>query len=222
LCRYTACPDQTAGALTGVRVEDDIILSCDRWRISFFNLDKESKLTATLPADLIDELGRFSKTLTQFAVKGNTIYFRMEKVIIGAQMLSGDYPSAKLLDAIKMTESTMELKLTKELKQKIAEASNRQNIIQEKVMEYDRLSKFTFEKNRVILFAQNDTVGKIEEQIECPGSAAVVFSFFVNPVFLLKMFEETDQLTYSAEHSVASFLGPQFVHMVKTKAPAQA
>jgi len=223
MCRYTACPDQTAGSLTGVRIEGDVVLSCDRWRISIFNLAKATGMSgATLPVDLIDELTRFAKTINGWAIKGNTIYFRMEKAIMGAQLLGGDFPTVKLLDAIAMTESSMELKLSKDIKAKIADASARQNIIQEKIMEYDRQSKFTFENNKVILFALNEAVGKIEEEIACPDSPKAAFTFYVNPVFLLKMFEETDQLTYSAEHSVASFLGPQFVHMVKTKAPAAA
>jgi len=222
LCRFTACPDQTAGPLTGVRIEKDAILSCDRWRISLYSVEAGAMAGVTLPVDLLDELKGYASQIKGYAVKDQTIYFDLGRARIGAKLVQGTFPSDKLFGAMDQVEGASGLTLTADLKEKIVLASKRQNILEGNVLEFDRMSKFTYtsanKKGKIILYAENQATGTIEEVIECKGVKGE-FSFFINPMFLLEMFEETDSLLYSEKHTVACFEGNQFMHLVKTKVP---
>lgn len=219
LCRFTACPDQTAGSLTGVRVEDDCIISCDRWRISLFTVELPGVGGVTLPVDLLDELKGYATKIKAYAVKDQTIYFDAGKARIGAKLIQGEFPSDKLLAAMDQTEGVASLKLTADLKEQIALASKRQNIVQDSLLEFDRMSRFTCSKGSIRLYAENQATGTVEDTIECKEAKKAEFSFYINPMFLLEMFEETDSLLYSDKHSLACFDGNQFMHLVKTKTP---
>jgi len=225
LCRFTACPDQTAGPLTGVRVEGNSILSTDRWRISLFTLKEDTGIDIgiTLPVSLIDQLSRFSKYIEGYAVKDSTIYFNLGTGIIGAQLVPGDYPTETLLQGVDMVDKASKLIISDELKKNISEAGKRQNIIQEGVLEFDRNTKFSVVNGNITLFAENKEVGIIEESLgksdkeDCPD-----FEFFINPVFLLRTFEDTKWLLYAEEGQIAAFEGARFIHLVKTKSPVTA
>jgi len=218
LCRFTACPDQTAGALTGVRIEGDTVISCDRWRVSLYSLKKAFSESITIPVTVIDQLERFSK-IDGYAIKGNTIYFDAVTVKIGAKLLEGEYPSEPLLNQLKQIEDAAELKLSKELRKEISEAGKRQNIIQSKMLEFDRETVFTVDKGKVKLTAESEATGTIEETLDCKEAKKASFSFRINPVFLLKSFAETDTLLYSEVNNIAAFEGNNFMHLVKTKTP---
>jgi len=218
LCRFTACPDQTAGPLTGVRVEEDTVISCDRWRVSLFSLEKAFGHSVTIPVNIIDQLGRFPK-IEGFAIKDSTIYFDADTARIGAKLLLGEYPSEPLLGQLDQIKDAEELKLTKELKGAISDAGKRQNIIQSKMLEFDRETEFTVDKGKVKLSAQSEAIGAIEETLDCKKAKKASFTFRINPVFLLKSFAETDTLLYSEPNNIAAFEGNNFMHLVKTKTP---
>lgn len=220
LCRFTACTDQTAGALTGVRIEDDCILSCDRWRVSMYNL-KEKFPSMTLPTDLVDQLVRFGSKIRGYHIKDNMIYFDLESATMGSRLLEGEYPTSILLKSLEQLDDAIELKLTKELKQGLVEAGERQNIIQEKLLAFDRISQITVKAGTISLHAQND-VGTMDEQIECKIKKDVSFTLSINPMFLLEICKDADVLQYSTNNSVVSFEGGSFVHMIKTKLPQES
>lgn len=220
LCRYTACPDQTAGPLTGVRVEDTAILSCDRWRVSLFSLEK-GLVPMTIPVDVIDQLSRFSDKVEGYVAEDGSIYFKLDGACIGARLVEGEYPTETLMGSLDQVEGAVSLKLSDALKKNIAEAGKRQNIIQAKALEFDRKSRFSVEKGKVKLYAEDEAVGKIEEMLDCKEAKNVEFSFYINPIFLLKMFDQTDTLAYSEDNNIAAFEGGKFMHLVKTKTPEE-
>lgn len=165
LCRFTACPDQTSAALTGVRVEGTDIISTDRWRISLYSMGK-SMPSMTLPVTLIDQLARFTSDVVGYCIKGSTIYFDVGKAIIGAQLTPGDYPSETLLGAVSQTDEAIRLKITDAFRKGISEAGKRQNIVQQGMLEFDRQSEFSYSAGAVRLYAQNESVGTVEEMLD--------------------------------------------------------
>jgi len=219
LCRFTACTDQTAGALTGVRVEDDCVLSCDRWRVSMYSL-KEKFPSMTFPTDLVDQLVRFGSKIKGYHIKGNMIYFDLDSAQLGSRLLEGEYPTEVLLKSLDQLEDAVGLKLTKELKAGLVEAAERQNIIQEKLLSFDRISQISIKDGTISLHAQND-VGTMDEQIECEIKKDVALALHINPMFLLEICKDADTLQYSTKNSVVSFEGGSFVHMIKTKLPQE-
>lgn len=218
LCRFTACPDQTAGALTGVRVEGNSVISCDKWRISVYTLEGEFP-TCTIPVAMIDQLLRYKNAIEGYAIKEGILYVDLGGAKIGCTLVPGEYPTQALLGSMEQVKNSAELELTKDLKIAIAEAGKRQNIIQEKELEFDREAQFSVKKGAVRLFAQSEAVGLVEEVIEYPESSDLEFQFFINPIFLLETFEQTDTLLYCESTSVVAFKGDNFVHLVKTKMP---
>lgn len=222
LCRYTACPDQTAGSLTGVRVEGASIISTDKYRISTYTLGEKLSAAMTLPVSLVDQLSRFSKYLESYAVKDSTIYFNLGSGIIGAQLLPGEYPTETLFQGIDMLEKAIKLDISDGLKDSISEAGKRQNIIQDSMLEFDRWTKFSVKEGNITLYAENKEVGLIEESLGVTGAEGETcpdFEFHINPVFLLKTFEDTDTLLYAEDNAIAAFEGDNFIHLVKTKQP---
>lgn len=216
LCRYTACIDQTSGPLTGVRIEEDTIISCDRCRITIFQLEKAIE-SMTISVNLIDLASRFSKDIKSCALKGTTFYFDFEKGMMGGKLVEGEYPSEKLLGCVDEAEEGSELKLSKELKKEISEAALRQNIIQSKDLEFDRQTTVKVGKGELTLSSISQAVGSIEETIKCPDAKDVDFSFVINPMFLLGVFAEADRFVYSEKLGVVTFTGNRFMHLVKTK-----
>jgi len=216
LCRYTACPDQTAGPLTGVWVGDDAILSCDRWRISLYSLSVKMA-NMIIPVDMIDQVQRYADQVEGYAVQNGTIYFNLGKAKIGAKLLSGEYPSENLIKSLAQVDDAVKLSLSKDLKKRISEAGKRQNIIQTKALEFDRVSNVNIDNGKMTLFAQNESVGTIEETLGCEDAKDVKFEFAINPIFLTQMFTEVTNLLYSQINSVCGFEGGSFIHLVKTK-----
>ena len=221
LCRFTACTDQTAGPLTGVRVEGESVISCDRWRVSLATL-KEKYENMTLSIELIDQLVKFSGRIKGYAVQGDTVYFdiggeNVDDARIGAKVLPGEYPTKQLVATLELLDDGIELVLDEQIKKNLAEASKRQNIIQTELLEFDRESRFTYKDGKITLYAQNESVGKIEESFEC-GKKKAEFSFSINPLFLTTLVGETDQLLYSCKNSVVCMVGASYMHLVKTRA----
>lgn len=223
LCRFTACTDQTSGALTGVRIAEKCALSCDRFRISHYVLDKGiSKESLTVPVGLIDQLGKRVKKLDKYVLHQGTLYFALKdnEAVVAAKLLQGDYPEENLLDALKpLSEGEWDtISLTEKLKDQIVSAVERQNLIQGGILEFDRSTEFKFENGTIKLFSNNQLIGSVEETLQDEGiTKGIEFEFMINPVFLLKAFEEADCLLYSKEFETAAFTSDKFKHLIKTR-----
>lgn len=222
LCRLTACSDQTAGALTGVYVEESTVLSSDRFRVSCFTLDLPLafKQSFVVPVAVIDHIMKYRSTITHFAVEGDSIYFKTPQAIIGCKLLQGEYPAATLLNALASVPMTdAQLTLTSEFKAQLAEAAARQNIVQDDALEFDRESQFAYDNGKVTISTLGKTIS-MEDVLEVQASAPAAFSFLINPVFLLKATEEADKLTYATDAAMILFSSSRFLHLVGAKTKA--
>ena len=185
LCRFTACPDQTAGALTGVRVEGKTIIACDKWRISVFTLNKKFP-NCTIPVAMIDQLARYKNCVEGYAIKDGILYVDLGTAKIGCSLLPGDYPSENLLASLTLIKDSDALELTKALKINIAEAGKRQNIIQDRELEFDREAEFSIKDGDIRLFAQSESVGLVEEVIEYEQGGDLDLAFILIQFFFLR------------------------------------
>jgi DNA polymerase III sliding clamp (beta) subunit (PCNA family) len=225
LCRMTACKDQTAGPLTGVQVTDKgEVVATDRFRMSVYTLPGVAGCAnMLLPVDLIDQLARHKASIDAYAIRDGSVYFRIAgncPAIIGSKLLNGEFPTEKLLTIVAevFEAEKFTLNLTAGIKKSLAEAAQRQNIIQAGTLEFDRESRIAFSKDKLSVENASVTKGRVKDKIKVPAEITCAdFSFLINPTFLLETSLTATDLHYVASRSSVIFDSPSFVHVVGTK-----
>lgn len=228
LCRYAACPDQVSGALMGVRVMQDLILACDRFRISSYKWKAENITdwkSFTLPVQVIDAMIKHKDKLTNIMLSSNSnsllLFSDSKEYWIGAKLLTGDYPEESLRKSLELRKEGEWHSVTISIEKKadIQRVIDRQNIAQEGISEFDRKTEIRYSKRQLSLYAVNKNVGTVTELLhtDLKDTPDVEFSFFINPLFLSQAFEETRTIHYSKQHTACAFQTDKFLHLVKTK-----
>lgn len=214
-CKFSASKDLTTGVLTGVTVNENGIISCDRYRITCY-MPQESitNLVVTLPVQLIQELEKHTKDIQGYCVKSSLIFFKIAdgKVIIGSAMLPGEYP-----DVLKyLPECKDEDIIT--LPDTLPQCLDRQMVVQSDVQDIDMETKIKFDKGKIILYSIGKDVGEVTESIDYETPTGMIgVEVSINPSFFKDFFAIGNKMAVDVNSESVMILGENLLHLVKTK-----
>ncbi len=214
LCKFSASTDATTGPLTSVHVRDNFALSCDRYRITKCLFDGTVSIPMNISVQAVIELEKHIGQVNAFCVKESAVFFKLYdgKVILGAGLVSGDYPD--------MSRFFRDLTATEfiEIPDAILPALDRQILIQKDLEVIDMGMDVFFDPSNIVLHSVGQNAGEITEQISCeiPESFRDC-AFRINPKFFKEILEISRRMLYVPEQKLLFFESANLTHMVKTK-----
>ncbi len=207
LCMFSASKDATTKALSGVYVDRDAVTSSDTLRISQYILPDDIKASFNIPAAVIEELTKF--TFEEYFIRDNSwAFFRTkEGTIFCTRLITGDdFPDYNEYFKFKGKKFT----LPDTFKSSVEAAS----IMATGDTESDRLIEVEISAKGIICKGQ-DAFGWVENEVDADIKIDGSLTFLINPVFLLKILEQTNKVIYG--DNKALFESKNFLHLISTK-----
>jgi len=214
LCKFSCSRDQTEGVLTCVNVNDDVVRSTDKFRISQYKLTESTNQKMSLPVPLIAELEKYAGDIEEWCIKGNQVFFRIfgGRLVVGGPFLTGEYPDVSSF-------FTINPQIEIDLPEEISDVLLRQKLLLDDILDLDQETKITVTGEGIILSSCSKSVGEIEEIIEtCVPEEGHGHTFFINPLFMIEILQLCKKMGYDDTNKIVSFCSNGFQHVLKTRA----
>lgn len=218
LCSYAAAKDYSLGALAGVYVCNDAMYSTDRFRISRYRFGSSVRNAFTVPRRLAKAVCGLGH-LERFLFENDKIQFagplQMGRGVIGGPICRGEFPDVRpFLERVDDGENFFSVPVPDELR----EAAERQNILQEDLMELDYETRVTLDNRGVELYATHPRSGEIRDRVPLRAERRIFpASFLVNSAFLADVLKLCDEMFYSTTEPMVAFRTDRFIHLVRTR-----
>ncbi len=203
LCMFSASRDMTVPELTGVYIDNNVIMSTDDLRISRYELSGNVKKSFNIPASSVQELIKLP--IGRFCVSDSWAYFKTKDgVVFCARLIAGDFPSVSGLFDFKGTKLT--------LPEKLSWAIDTAMIMGQGEVEVDKLISVRVEGKFIYCKGENE-LGWLEAKVKFDPSKKRDISFSINPNFFLKILSHTRSMKYGADRAL--FQTENFSHLLR-------
>ena len=210
LCSFSASKDMGNPVLTGIYIDDDVVMSSDNLRMSQYFLKSGTKRKFLIPSATVSELLNFA--VARYAVEndGNWAFFEMkDKTIFCAQLLTGvKYPSLEPyfdFEGVKFT-----------FPESIKEAVEAALVVAPGDTDAERLIDIEIGDGVIVCRGENDLAWLEKEfkaDINLQNKKTLKFS--INPFFLLKILTHTYKAMYSETKIL--FIAKNFYHLIAVR-----
>lgn len=212
LCVFSASKDMGNLVLTGVYVDDDLIMSSDNLRMSQYFLKNGTGRKFLIPASTASELLNFA--VARYAVEpdGSWAFFEMKDkaIVFCAQLLVGDkYPSLEQyfdFEGIKFT-----------FPETIKEAVEAALVVATGDTDAERLIDVEIGDGVIVCRGEND-LAWLEKEFEADVimKDKKTLKFSINPFFFLKILAHTHKVMYGETKIL--FIAKDFYHLIAVRA----
>lgn len=220
LCSFSASKDASRGALCGISVNGNTILSSDGSRISRYVVKSTTPLAATqvlVPLTIATRAINHGPAVSAWAAKGDTVYFRIgETCTVASKTIQGAFPDPGPFfdDAKTITEAvTFPINITESLK--------RHQDLQQELEPLNRKVDLEITGNTVLVKSNDAARYQLEEELTLETAVKEPFTLSINPAFMVDILGKTRTMRYSSAKSFVVFEFEtdhgQFTHLAMTK-----
>jgi hypothetical protein len=108
LCSFSAGTGPALGVMAGVHFKGNQAISTDNFRISVYTMEEAVPKEFTIPTRIVESLLRLGVAFESLSLSKAWVHFsNKEGAIFSARILSGEYPSGKILGLFKTMEFDM-------------------------------------------------------------------------------------------------------------------
>jgi len=212
-CRWGVSKDEASGALRGVKIKDNLVLSTDRYRITKYELSNHLPFDCSLPSKFIDVLLRNEDEVSEMKyILGEKFVVRFQDgTIIVTAVLIGEYPD--VLQYFPTTPSE-EVKFMggQEL------AIERHISFLRNVDYLDKNIQVSIQGNKCILTSKDRELGELVEELEVSIERDCVdIKFDVNPIFLRDIIDLCSGFKYYSVEGLVLFEAGKLKYLVQTR-----
>ena len=204
LCSFSASKDASRGALCGISVNGNTILSSDGSRISRYVVKSTTLLAAMqvlVPLSIATRAINHGPAVTAWAAKGDTVYFRIgETCTVASKTINGAFPDPGPFfdDAKTITEVvTFPINITESLK--------RHQDLQQELEPLNRQVVLEISGTTVLVKSSDAARYQLEEDLVLETPVKAPFTLAINPAFLVDILSKTRTMRYNSEKSFVVF-----------------
>jgi DNA polymerase III sliding clamp (beta) subunit (PCNA family) len=214
LCLFSASKDASRGVLCGVNVNGAQITSTDGSRVSRYTAkDCFTEASVTVPCGLIARMTAYGEAVTGWAVKGDTIYFRIgENAIIGSKVVAGVYPNAdNFFQQAAMAKAVVVFPVG------ATDSLKRHQDLQADVDPVNRRVDLVFDGNLLSIKSSDSSRYDLQEELLMETGVPVKFTLGINPAFLTDILQRTKSMQYDPKINFVVFDCGAFRHLAMGK-----
>jgi len=212
-CRLAVSKDETSGAICGVRIARNYVLSTDRYRIMKWELKKPVPFECSVPLKFIDMLSRNKDEIDVVGcVDGEKLAAVLKDgTYVHTALLEGDYPD--LLQYFPDSDDYQGVDFGSEL-----DVTLERHINFLKDVDFtDKETSILIQKDKCILTTIHKELGVLEEEFDLLRPAEVEVKFVVNPVFLRDVVKKCSLMKYFVEKQLILFESKVFQYLIQTR-----
>lgn len=201
-CIFSTSKDMSKPALTCIHVKEDIVESCDNYRLTQYKLSKPIKKEFMIPYQPARYIGNMK--VKSYTISKNWLHFKAEdNTIISCRTYVDKYPNI----------SSMTKVIGKEIQfpKGIIETLDRVQIFSESEFVQDELIKITLKKDKMLVRGEGDT-GWINETLKVKYDGSDL-SFWVSPRLIRDILVLLNKTIYGTNNKL-KFTGDSFCHIV--------
>lgn len=212
-CSLSVSNDASTPQFTCIHVNNNIIESCDNYRITMDQLKRPFYKEALIPAgSLYKASSKINGKKVKYNIGNGFIHFKIdENKFISIRVIDAKYPdiSSKInlhkKDGIKI-----------QWPKNIQDILGRAMVFSKADIRIDEVIKVTIDKGRMIIEASNTNKNSSFSEIAKIAYQGDSFSFLINPQFILDMqsIETADYILYKEEKKIIISYD-QFIHAVQ-------
>jgi len=202
-CLFSAATDINKGILTCLKMEKDLMISCDNFRLTRYQMAAKITKILLIPGSIVKSL--IDHNPIKYVQTDNWIHFQnKEKVIFSCRTMEGEFPDVERLLDIEGEKIAFpkELKQTLQRTEILAEISTEDSKIKAIVI--------TLEKGKITCRAEN-IVGWITETIRTKYQGKEII-FSIDPQLLLQILDRVNEAII--DDFKICFEGKNFVHVI--------
>lgn len=209
LCVLSASKDMGNLVLTGVYIDNDVVMASDNLRISEYFLMVATKKRFLIPATTVQELLSFA--VARYAIEDNWAFFEMkDKTIFCARLLNYEkYPSLEQYFEFE----GMKFTFPEDIKDAVESAL----VVASGDTDAERLIDIEIGNGIIICRGENNLAWLEKEfkaDVGLPDGKTLKFS--INPTFLLKILSHTRKAMYGETKIL--FIAKNFYHLIAIRA----
>jgi len=213
-CQQGVSKDETLGALCGVRISDDTIFGCDRFRI--LKADSPiSGMNCSIPAKLVPILSRFMSQIDSIICRPEENFGAIlrDGTIISSTLLEGEYPNVG--EYFPTEEDSFE---ELEFENHFLDILDRHIAFLKDVEITDRILTISVSNDICEFRVVNPLLGEMKEEVDLSQAVSQDFSFQVDPVSFKSIAENSENLNlqYYKESGLLYYTDEKFHYLMRT------
>jgi DNA polymerase III sliding clamp (beta) subunit (PCNA family) len=213
-CRHNVSKDENAGALCGVRIDGNKILSTNRSRIFRFALTFDVGYQCTVQTGFID-------VAAVHIDKIDAVYYMVDEAFgvssgdtkIQTKLIDGKYPD---LDSYFPDENSTNVKVITYL-DNIGESLGRHIEFLSGVDKADKEVLIKFAGDVCEFITRNPSVGEIVEVMKLKDPVDKEITFLINPILLKEFLSRCNHFSYFGDSKLVLFELDGVKHLVQTR-----
>jgi len=219
-CLFSASNAPELGALAGVAISGNKMVSTDNKKITVFTIGGKTKFNFILPTDVVNEVKKFSN-LKEIAVTEAWVHFKDDTgLVISGRRILGEYPIDKITKLIDDSFPKSKKAKTYLLPDGMSKPIERAEICAGVEGDFGGLATISLERKDKFLFIRgvkesSDLEEKISLTEGCDFPDGV--SIRISPTFLKKIIGVTREFQTSQNNSIVLFKSKNFVHLIVVK-----
>jgi len=212
-CRFGVSRDETLGPCCGVRVDNNYILSTDRYRIARWDLEESCGVKNSLPLKFIETILKNQTAVSELYCQKDEqfVVILNDGTYIGTSVLVGDYPD--LVQYFPTSDNYRGVDLDVDLQ----DVLERHISFLKNVVLVDKEISVKILKGKCIITSEDKELGTLSEELEISSSKEEEVEFTINPVFLRDIAPECSGFKYYAEKGLVLFEFKNLKYLVQTK-----
>lgn len=218
LCIFSAGVDPALNLLAGVHFMEDKILSTDNYRMSVFNMEGAVISPFTVPTKVAEGFLKINTKFTSIAVTNSWVHLADEVgAVFSARLISGTYPSDKVLDLLNSQISDQKGYVLPEGIEKCLDRAEVMAGVEEGVLSLMANVSLSYEGEKLIIKA-NREVGELIDTIPWTKDPMPEgMELKMAPSFLKKILPITRTFNPSSSKKSVMFSSNNFYHVMIAK-----
>ena len=181
LCRFAASKDRTAGPICGVRLQEDRMISCNRYRVLRLCFSKSfPEMVGTLPLKFIKILVKYKEEIKRIACIEDSMFVAefKDNTLIKTSLISGEYRDVE--QYFPCTETFQEI----EFGEDFGEVLDRHIEFLQEIRSLDKEIEIDIQKDVCIFTSKEKELGILREEISLAFPNSQGIKFVINPLLL--------------------------------------
>ena len=213
-CRNNVSKDENAGALQGVRVEGNEILSTNRSRIYRFTLPADTGWHCTIYKVFIDVADKHRDHLTSFHLNDDSFGVIAGGVIIQTKLISGAYPA---LDQYFPNRESVDAAKCITYLDPMGDSLSRHIDFLAGVDSAEKEVSISFSGTTCEIVSRNPSIGEITEVIDLKEAVPDHIEFLINPILLKDFLTRCNHFKYLPDSKLVLFEIHGVEHLIQTR-----
>jgi len=213
-CRNNVSKDENAGALQGVRIDGNRIISTNRSRIFRFSLPTDTQWQCTVYTTFIDIVASHRDRIEAFLLFDGAFGVMAGDVKIQTKLIDGKYPE---LDQYFPDQTALSGAKTISFDESINDVLGRQIEFVKGMDSADKESTIVVAGKTMFITTRNPSIGEITETIPLAAEVDRELTFLINPILLRDVAAGSKWFSFLPESKLVMFECEEVKHLLQTR-----